>query len=160
MKLFKNTLWLGAFLAASGTLGAESYYFNSVTDTVQSDSTGTNIPDNAVEGVAGTFVDAADADEFRFEGDLIFESEDRVYFGGDKPIRIWINGLQVAQYKRTLDGPGVVWAVADVIWTDNGDGTGNGMVNPYPSDSAPPIVGTIADMPITCLVQGQTWTFP
>jgi hypothetical protein len=47
-------------------------------------------------------------------------------------LKIYINGIQGAQYKRSLDDTGAVWAVADIIWFL--DGTAS--IVPYPSDAA------------------------
>ena len=53
-------------------------------------------------------------------------------------VRIYLNGLQVAEYRRTLEEEKALWAVADIAWFEDGNGT----VTPYPSDS-PGKVGSV-----------------
>ena len=76
--------------------------------------------------------------------------------GGNTPtretLRIYVNGLQSAEYRRTLPRQDAVWAVGDVIW--NADGTT--AVVPYPSDASGE-VGSVAYM-TTCSSPG--WAFP
>jgi len=47
-------------------------------------------------------------------------------------IRIWINGVQQAEYSRMLQAQDWVWAVADITWL----ATATGTVTPYPQDQA------------------------
>jgi hypothetical protein len=56
-------------------------------------------------------------------------------------VRIWLNGIQVAEYSRTLNNSRDLWAVADITWLE--DGTGS--VTPYTAD-APGSVGAVASM--------------
>ena len=67
-------------------------------------------------------------------------------------IRIYLNGIQVAEYRRTLTVEKAVWAVADITW--QADGTS--FVTPYPSD-APGEIGSVA-IRETCSTPG--WSFP
>ncbi len=58
------------------------------------------------------------------------------YFAGSgnirQTVRVWLNGLPVAEYRRTLRSSADTWAVADVTWL--ADATG--VVTPIPSDTA------------------------
>jgi hypothetical protein len=45
-------------------------------------------------------------------------------------VRIYLNGLQVSEYRRTLSAKKAIWAVADIVWL--ADGTS--FVTPFPSD--------------------------
>ena len=45
---------------------------------------------------------------FRYEGDLIFESNDKIFAGGDKPIRIWVNGDVVIPAGMIIDASGTI----------------------------------------------------
>ncbi len=47
-------------------------------------------------------------------------------------VRIFLNGVQRGEYKRTLNRENDIWAVAEIVWSPSGVGT----VSPYPSDSA------------------------
>ena len=62
-------------------------------------------------------------------------------------IRVWLNGVAVAEYKRTLAAAGAVWAVGDVIWNANG----TGIFQPYPSDNG-------ADPGAVATIQGDCWS--
>jgi hypothetical protein len=77
-------------------------------------------------------------------------------FSGNTPtdctVRVYLNGLQVGEYTRTLLVEKSVWAVADITW--NADNTG--VVTPYPSDSLGQ-VGSVQSMQ-DCTSPG--WTFP
>jgi hypothetical protein len=68
-------------------------------------------------------------------------------------LKIYINGVQGAQYKRSLDDTGAVWAVADITWLP--DGTAS--IAPYPSDAAGE-TGAIEYMQNCSPPTG--WTFP
>ncbi len=69
-------------------------------------------------------------------------------------LRIYVDGLQTAEYRRTLNQHDV-WAVADVTW--NLDGTAT--ITPYPSDAAtePGTVSNIQDSFTNCQPPG--WLF-
>jgi Uncharacterized protein conserved in bacteria (DUF2135) len=67
-------------------------------------------------------------------------------------IRIYLNGMQVAEYRRTLTVEKAVWAVADITW--QADGTG--FVTPYPSDAA----GQIGSVAVMQSCNSPGWTFP
>ncbi len=56
-------------------------------------------------------------------------------------VRVFLNGLQVAEYRRTLSEE-TMWEVADITWSTDGTGT----VTPYPSDS-PGQIGTVSPAP-------------
>jgi hypothetical protein len=56
-------------------------------------------------------------------------------------VRVFLNGLQVAEYRRTLSDQ-TMWLVGDIAWNANGTGT----VTPYPSDAAGQ-VGTVLPFP-------------
>ena len=85
-----------------------------------------------------------------------------VHFWGDfnftgssstiQTVRIWLNGVQRAEYRRTMSADKDIWAVGDITW--NADGTGT--VVPYPSDLAGQ-VGSIDHME-ECSDPG--WAFP
>jgi len=71
-------------------------------------------------------------------------------------VRIYLNGLLVGEYTRVLPNKDAVWAVADIVWDENGLGT----QSPYPSDSAGQ-AGTIHTMPAGSSCFGGTgWDFP
>ncbi len=57
-------------------------------------------------------------------------------------VRVYLNGFQAAEYRRTLFDVKDVWAVADIRWEVGG----TGFVTSYPSDS-PPEVGAVQNMP-------------
>lgn len=67
-------------------------------------------------------------------------------------LRIWLNGVQVAEYKRSLNAGKATWAAVDITWFADNTGT----VTPYPSDTAGQVgaVDTMED----CDSPG--WTFP
>ncbi len=75
--------------------------------------------------------------------------------GGADPtsntVKVYINGLQVAEFARTLSAENDVWAVADVVWSGS-----TGFVTPYDSNPTDE-VGTVATMP-ECSDPG--WVFP
>ncbi|MBI3178936.1 MAG: hypothetical protein HYZ27_04705 [Deltaproteobacteria bacterium] len=85
--------------------------------------------------------------------DIPIEGDYRVYvhfysnpFGEVPPtrntVRIYLNGFQVAEYRRTLIEVKDLWAVAEITWQSGG----TGFVTTYPSD-APPEVGAVKPMP-------------
>ena len=67
------------------------------------------------------------------------------YWRGSAPtrntVRVFLNGLQVAEYRRTLNDQ-QKWLVADIKWGEGGTGT----LTPYPSDVNGQI-GTLSDFP-------------
>lgn len=69
------------------------------------------------------------------------------YWGGSgsratrDTIRIWLNGLLEAEYRRTLSSVNAVWAVADITWQANGVG----IATPYPRDN-PNEIGAVRTM--------------
>jgi uncharacterized protein YfaP (DUF2135 family) len=67
-------------------------------------------------------------------------------------VRVYLNGLQAAEYRRVLSTDKAIWAVADIIW--QADDTG--IIAPYPADAAGQI-GAVNVMQ-TCMTPG--WTFP
>src|SRR5262249_52469498 len=56
-------------------------------------------------------------------------------------VRVYLNGVQRAEYRRTLSHEKDLWAVADITWMADDTGT----VTPYPSDTAGE-VGSVASM--------------
>ncbi|MEE8409371.1 MAG: DUF2135 domain-containing protein, partial [Myxococcota bacterium] len=66
-------------------------------------------------------------------------------------VRVFANGLQIAEYIRTLSAEKDVWAVADLVWSASG-----GVVTAYPSDTVGE-VGAVATM-TDCTDPG--WVFP
>jgi hypothetical protein len=79
-------------------------------------------------------------------------------FGESTPtretLRIYFNGIQASEYRRTLPRADAIWAVADVNWAADGTAT----VTPYPSDAAGE-VGAMAFM-TDCSNMGGGWVFP
>ncbi len=67
-------------------------------------------------------------------------------------VRIFLNGIQRAEYRRTLTETTQIWAVADIVWMPDG----TAYVTPYPSDVAGQI-GAVSKMP-DCSSSG--WVFP
>jgi uncharacterized protein YfaP (DUF2135 family) len=72
----------------------------------------------------------------------------RIYvhdFRGSLPtretIRIYLNGTNVAEYRRTLNRTNDVWTVADITWYENN----TGIVTPFRSDHAGEI-GTVSQI--------------
>ncbi|MBI5511722.1 MAG: DUF2135 domain-containing protein [Deltaproteobacteria bacterium] len=63
-------------------------------------------------------------------------------------VRIYLNGIDAAEYRRTLTTENKIWAVADVTWRSDG----TGIVTPYPSDAAGE-VGSVSTMS-TCTSPG------
>ncbi|OGR08937.1 MAG: hypothetical protein A2341_12745 [Deltaproteobacteria bacterium RIFOXYB12_FULL_58_9] len=76
--------------------------------------------------------------------------------GADTPtrntVRIYLNGRQEAEYRRTLDNEKDIWAVADITWLPNG----TGYATPYPPDAQGQIGAT--DVMTSCTSPG--YTFP
>jgi uncharacterized protein YfaP (DUF2135 family) len=66
-------------------------------------------------------------------------------------IRVYLNGVQVAEYRRTLSTDKAIWAVADILWLADGTGT----ITPYPADEAGQI-GAVSQMQ-ACMTPG--WSF-
>jgi hypothetical protein len=57
------------------------------------------------------------------------------YWGGGSratrdTVRVWLNGVLQAEYRRTLRAPNDIWAVGDIVWQSDGSAE----VTPYPSD--------------------------
>jgi len=52
-------------------------------------------------------------------------------------VRIYLNGVQAAEYRRTLETDKAIWAVADVIWQEDGTGIVSPTLRTPPARSAP-----------------------
>ena len=71
----------------------------------------------------------------------------------ENTLKIYIDGIERAQFKRTLDDTGAVWAVADILWLTDG----TAQINPYPTDNGVDI-GAIEYMQSCSPPTG--WSFP
>lgn len=69
-------------------------------------------------------------------------------------VRVWLNGIQRAEYKRTLLARGQVWAVGDIVWPQSGEPS----VQPYPADVEGQ-TGAVATMESGGCAAGG-WQFP
>lgn len=75
-------------------------------------------------------------------------------------LRIYLNGVLRFDQHRTLTAAEQVWAVADILWIDDGSELGTGTVSVYPSPE-PGQVGALASGLSSSLCSSDTgWTFP
>lgn len=60
------------------------------------------------------------------------------YFRGTTPtrltLRIWLNGLPVAEYRRVVNAAKDVWAIADITWRDDGTGYATAIASDRPGE--------------------------
>jgi len=70
-------------------------------------------------------------------------------------VRIFINGTLQFTEQRTLTGPEQIWAIADIVWSDESEAT----ITPYPSDTEGE-AGAVAIGDASACDEDEGWVFP